>query len=89
MYMQLERLGGDDLMIYVVPADVGKPTSRSEKAKVQDGSCYWEKPLYETVKFLQDPKTGKFHEKIYYFVLAKVQIASNINQVLYHLPNFH
>ncbi|KAK1419113.1 hypothetical protein QVD17_28271 [Tagetes erecta] len=68
---QLGVLGGEDLMIYVVPADVGKPTSRSEKAKFQDGSCYWEKPLYETVKFLQDPKTGKFHEKIYYFVVAK------------------
>ncbi|KVH91859.1 EEIG1/EHBP1 N-terminal domain-containing protein [Cynara cardunculus var. scolymus] len=68
---QLAQLGGDALMISVVPADIGKPTSRPEKAKVQDGSCYWEKPLYETVKFSQDPKTGKFYEKIYYFVVAK------------------
>ncbi|KAI3691777.1 hypothetical protein L6452_31579 [Arctium lappa] len=68
---QLTELGGDALMISVVPADVGKPTSRLEKAKVQDGSCYWEKPLYETVKFSQDQKTRKFYEKIYYFVVAK------------------
>ncbi|KAM0069898.1 putative NT-type C2 domain-containing protein [Helianthus debilis subsp. tardiflorus] len=71
MYMQMALLGGDDLMISLVPADVGKPTSRLEKAKVEDGSCYWEKPLYETVKFSQDPKTGKFHEKIYHFIVTK------------------
>ncbi|XP_076931598.1 uncharacterized protein LOC143596801 [Bidens hawaiensis] len=68
---QLALLGGDDLIISVVPADVGKPASRLEKAKVQNGSCYWEKPLYETVKLTQDPKTGKFHEKIYHFVVTK------------------
>ncbi|KAF5774836.1 putative NT-type C2 domain-containing protein [Helianthus annuus] len=68
---QMALLGGDDLMISLVPDDVGKPTSRLEKAKVEDGSCYWEKPLYETVKFSQDPKTGKFHEKIYHFIVTK------------------
>ncbi|KAI3756445.1 hypothetical protein L1987_56265 [Smallanthus sonchifolius] len=68
---QLPQLGGDALMISMIPADVGKPTSRLEKVKVRDGSCYWEKALYETVKFSQDPKTGKFHEKIYHFIVAK------------------
>ncbi|KAI3681945.1 hypothetical protein L2E82_50254 [Cichorium intybus] len=68
---QLTQLEGDALMISVVPADVGKPTSRLEKSKVQDGNCYWEKPLYETVKFSQDQRTGKIHEKIYYFIVAK------------------
>ncbi|KAD4178368.1 hypothetical protein E3N88_26959 [Mikania micrantha] len=68
---QLAQLGGEALMISMVPADVGKPTSKLEKVEVQDGSCYWEKPLYETVKFSQDPKTGKFHEKIYHFIVAK------------------
>ncbi|KAI3804314.1 hypothetical protein L1987_25762 [Smallanthus sonchifolius] len=68
---QLPQLGGDALMISMIPADVGKPTVRLEKVKVRDGSCYWEKALYETVKYSQDPKTGKFHEKIYHFIVAK------------------
>ncbi|PWA52022.1 EEIG1/EHBP1 N-terminal domain-containing protein [Artemisia annua] len=68
---QLAQLGGDSLMISIIPADVGKPTSRLDKAKVQHGTCYWEKPIYETVKFSQDPKTGRINEKIYYFVVAK------------------
>lgn len=72
MCMQLPQLGGDALMLSMIPADIGKPTLKLEKVKVRDGSCYWEKPLYETVKFSQDPKTGKFHEKIYHFIVAKV-----------------
>lgn len=86
MYMQLEQLDGDTLMISVTPADVGKPTSKLEKTKVREGSCYWEKPLYETVKFSQDAKTGKFLEKIYHFVVAKVNIALNLC-LLYISPN--
>ncbi|KAL4592876.1 hypothetical protein LXL04_005883 [Taraxacum kok-saghyz] len=66
---QLKQSAGDTLIISVIPSDTGKPT-RLEKAKVKDGNCYWEKPHYETVKFLQDPKNGTFHEKIYRFVLA-------------------
>lgn len=57
-------------MISVVPADVGKPTVRSDKASVRDGSCFWENPVYETVKFNREPKSGKIHERIYYFVVG-------------------
>ncbi|KAL7611401.1 hypothetical protein Lser_V15G09858 [Lactuca serriola] len=67
---QLTQVGADALMIAVIPNDVGKPTTRLDKAKVRDGSCYWEKPHYETVKFTQDQKTGKFNDKIYRFVVA-------------------
>ncbi|XP_059642826.1 uncharacterized protein LOC132284715 isoform X2 [Cornus florida] len=67
---QVPQLRGDALIINVVPADVGKPTARLEKAVVQDGSCYWESPVYETVKFVREPKTGKIHERIYYFVVS-------------------
>lgn len=67
---QLNQVAGDTLIISVIPADIGKLTTKLEKAKVKDGSCCWEKPHYETVKFVQDPKNGKFHEKIYNFVLA-------------------
>ncbi|KAJ8538652.1 hypothetical protein K7X08_029948 [Anisodus acutangulus] len=64
------QVAGDALMISVVPADVGKPTLKLEKATVRDGSCYWEKAVLETVKFIQEPKSGKIHEKIYYFILG-------------------
>lgn len=57
-------------MISVVPADVGKPTLKLEKAIVRDGSCYWDKAVFETVKLIQEPKSGKIHEKIYYFILG-------------------
>lgn len=74
MYMQLAPNGGDALTISVIPGDVGKPTARLEKTKVRDGSCYWEKPHSETVKFTRDQKTGKINEKIYRFVVSTVQI---------------
>ncbi|KAJ0427422.1 putative NT-type C2 domain-containing protein [Helianthus annuus] len=67
---QLPPNGGDAFTISVVPADVGKPTATLEKTKVIHGSCYWEKPHSQTVKFTRDHKTGKINEKIYRFVVA-------------------
>lgn len=67
---QLTQIGGDALTLSIIPGDVGKPTARLEKAKVKDGTCYWEKPHYETMKLTQDQKTGKFNEKIYRFVVS-------------------
>ncbi|XP_076912684.1 uncharacterized protein LOC143571050 [Bidens hawaiensis] len=67
---QLAPNVGDALTIAVIPSDTGKPTARLEKTKVKDGSCYWEKPHSETVKFTRDQKTGKVNEKIYRFVVA-------------------
>lgn len=60
------------MIVSVVPADVGKPTLRLEKAKIQDGSCYWKTAVYETVKFVQEPKSGKIHERIYHFIVGTV-----------------
>lgn len=72
------QVAGDALMISVVPADVGKPTLKLEKATVRDGSCYWEKAVLETVKFIQEPKTGNIHEKIYYFILGTGSLKSGV-----------
>ncbi|MQL98441.1 hypothetical protein Taro_031156 [Colocasia esculenta] len=55
----------DTLMVSLIPVDVGKATARSEKASVCNGSCRWEKPIYETVRFVREPKTGTINEKIY------------------------
>ncbi|EPS66074.1 hypothetical protein M569_08704, partial [Genlisea aurea] len=58
------------LTISLVPADSGRPTSKSDVAAVSDGDCLWENPVYESVKFNRDPKSGKIHERIYHFVLG-------------------
>ncbi|KAL7123073.1 hypothetical protein ACP275_01G083100 [Erythranthe tilingii] len=67
---KVPQIGEDALMISVVPSDIGKPTVKSDKASVRDGSCFWENPVYETVKFSRDPKSGKIHERIYHFVVG-------------------
>lgn len=64
--------GVDALVLSIVPGDIGKPTSRLEKSIVRDGICKWENPVYETVKFIQDLKNGKFTERKYYFVISTV-----------------
>lgn len=67
---QVSVVGVDALVVSVVPADVGKPTVKLEKATIHDGCCYWDNPVYETVKFVRDPKSGKIHERIYHFVVS-------------------
>ncbi|KAJ1411830.1 NT-type C2 domain [Sesbania bispinosa] len=67
---QMLQSGVDALVLSIVPGDIGKPTTRLEKATVRGGVCKWENPVYETVKFNQDPKTGKFSERIYHFVVS-------------------
>ncbi|XP_022157644.1 myosin-3-like [Momordica charantia] len=68
----------DALTLSVVPGDVGKPTARLDKATVRDGSCKWENPVYETVKFVRDTKTGKINEKIYYFLVSMGRAKSRV-----------
>ncbi|CAL0303392.1 unnamed protein product [Lupinus luteus] len=58
------------LMISLVPDDVGKPTVKLEKVAIQDGTCSWENPIFESVKLVKDSKSGKLHEKIYHFVVS-------------------
>ncbi|XVF12485.1 hypothetical protein REPUB_Repub08aG0122700 [Reevesia pubescens] len=67
---QVPRLKKSAVTIALVPEDVGKPTLRLEKVTVQDGSCLWENPVYETVKLIRESKTGKLSEKIYHFVVS-------------------
>lgn len=64
--------GIDALSLSIIPGDVGKPTTRLENATVRDGVCRWENPVYETVKFIQEQKTGKINERIYHFVVSTV-----------------
>ncbi|XP_073042895.1 uncharacterized protein [Primulina eburnea] len=61
---------GDELMVSLIPADTGKPTAKSYKAVARDGRCLWENPVYETVKFNREPKSGKIHERKYNFVVG-------------------
>lgn len=59
-------------MVSLIPADVGKPTVKSDKAMVQNETCRWENPVYETVKFNREPRTGKISERIYYVHVSNV-----------------
>ena len=64
--------GMDALVLSIVPGDIGKVTTRLEKAAVRGGVCRWENPVYETVKFVREPKIGKFNERLYHFVVSTV-----------------
>ncbi|KAF6148692.1 hypothetical protein GIB67_003783 [Kingdonia uniflora] len=63
-------LGRDALIVSLVPIEAGKPTAKSEKAAVHDGTCRWENPIFETVKFTQEPRIGGVNEKIYQFTVS-------------------
>ncbi|KAF9689359.1 hypothetical protein SADUNF_Sadunf01G0084100 [Salix dunnii] len=67
---QLPQLHASPLAISVVPGDVGKPTVRLEKGILREESCRWDYPVYETVKYIRDAKTGKINERIYHFVVS-------------------
>lgn len=75
---QVSQIGGDGLTISVVPADVGKPTVKLEKATFRDGSCFWDTPVIETVKFVREPKTGKIHERIYHFLIGTGSLKAGV-----------
>jgi len=68
------------LKVALVPDNVGKPTVKLEKVAVQDGTCSWENPIFESVKFVRDAKSGKLQEKIYHFLVSTV--SSRFNCIL-------
>lgn len=69
------------MILSLVPGDIGKPTARSEKAIVNDGHCRWEIPVYETVKFLKDVKTGKVNQRIYHLIVSTTVSKNKIRNV--------
>lgn len=68
----MPKLKKPALTVSLVPDNVGKTTVKLDKAVVQDGTCVWENPVYETVKLSRESKTGKVHEKIYHFTVSAV-----------------
>nr|XP_011470373.1 PREDICTED: LOW QUALITY PROTEIN: centromere protein F-like [Fragaria vesca subsp. vesca] len=67
---EVPKLKKPGLMISLVPDDVGKPTVKLPKTKAQDGTCTWENPVYESVKLVEESKSGKLKEKIYHFIVS-------------------
>ncbi|KAK9668170.1 hypothetical protein RND81_13G039200 [Saponaria officinalis] len=67
---QVAEIGGSGLVISVVPAENGKPTAKLEKCVIEENNCFWENAVFETVKFILDPKSGKILDKIYYFFIS-------------------
>lgn len=68
----MPQIKAKTLTLSVVPADVGKPTVRLEKAPIIEGNCYWEHPIYETVKLVREPKMERYKEKIFHFIVSTV-----------------
>ncbi|KAJ0967201.1 hypothetical protein J5N97_024118 [Dioscorea zingiberensis] len=67
---QVPLVGWETMVVTLVPQDVGKPTVRSDKAEVVNGECQWVRPISETARLVQDPKSGKFSEKVYQFLVS-------------------
>ncbi|KAG5070205.1 hypothetical protein AAZX31_01G203400 [Glycine max] len=86
---QVFQSGMDALVLSIVPGDIGKPTTKLEKATVRDRTCRWENPVYETVKFIQEPKTGKINDKIYHFLVSTgLPKASSIGEVSMNFADY-
>ncbi|CAJ2650632.1 unnamed protein product [Trifolium pratense] len=86
---QVLQSGVDALVLSIVPGDIGRPTKRLEKATVRDGNCRWENPVYETIKYFQDPKTGKIGDKIYNFLLSTgLSKASAVGEVSINFADY-
>lgn len=60
-------------MVALIPADIGKPIAKLEKAPIVDGSCTWADPIYEMVKLVKNQKTDTYKEKIYFFNVQTVR----------------
>ncbi|WOL10125.1 hypothetical protein Cni_G18879 [Canna indica] len=69
---QVPLSGAEGVTVSLVPLDVGKPTVRSERVSAIGGTCKWLNPIYETVKLVRDPKSGKINEKLYKFLVSAV-----------------
>ncbi|XP_020527558.1 putative leucine-rich repeat-containing protein DDB_G0290503 isoform X2 [Amborella trichopoda] len=70
--------GWDNLSVFLIPLDIGKPTAKTERVPVNNGTCTWEDPIYETVKLTKDPKSGKFEEKNYQFIVSPGSSKGNL-----------
>ncbi|KAH6827871.1 hypothetical protein C2S53_015793 [Perilla frutescens var. hirtella] len=70
MDLPIPQTGWDKLFISFIPADTGKPTAKTTKANVRNGSCKWGDPIYETTRLLQDSKSKQYDEKLYKLVVA-------------------
>ncbi|KAL1547051.1 myosin-10-like [Salvia divinorum] len=66
----IPQTGWEKLFITFIPADTGKPTAKTTKANVRNGSCKWGDPIYETTRLLQDSKSKQYDEKLYKLVVA-------------------
>ncbi|XP_014521385.1 myosin-11 isoform X2 [Vigna radiata var. radiata] len=86
---QVFHSGMDALVLSIVPGDIGKPTTKLEKAAVRDGTCRWDNPVYETVKFVQESKTGKISDRIYHFLVSTgLPKASSIGEVSINFADY-
>lgn len=66
-------IGVEELVLSIVNNESGKPELRSEKATVTDGVCKWKNPVFESVTFNKELRSGKISQKIYHFDISTVR----------------
>uniref|UniRef100_A0A2P2LUH4 Golgin subfamily B member 1-like n=1 Tax=Rhizophora mucronata TaxID=61149 RepID=A0A2P2LUH4_RHIMU len=74
----IPQSGWDKLFVSFIPADSGKPTAKTTKANVRNGTCKWADPIYETTRLLQDIRTKKYDEKVYKLFIAMGSSRSSV-----------
>ncbi|KAK3028843.1 hypothetical protein RJ639_037687 [Escallonia herrerae] len=74
----IPQTGWEKLFITFIPTESGKPTAKTTKANVRNGTCKWGDPIYETTRLLQDSKSKQYDEKFYKLVVSMGSSRSSI-----------
>ncbi|CAI5946746.1 unnamed protein product [Closterium sp. NIES-64] len=66
--------GFDNLVVFVVPADSGKPEGQTPKATVKNGSCAWSGSVTITTKLTRHAKAKAYEPRPYRFVVSSATV---------------
>ncbi|CAI5519182.1 unnamed protein product [Closterium sp. Naga37s-1] len=70
--------GFDNLVVFVVPADSGKPEGQTPKATVKNGSCAWSGSVTITTKLTRHAKAKAYEPRPYRFVVSSNSLRSGV-----------
>ncbi|KAK2999473.1 hypothetical protein RJ639_023412 [Escallonia herrerae] len=74
----IPQAGWEKLFITFIPTESGKPTAKTTKANVRNGTCKWGDPIYETTRLLQDSRSKQYDEKLYKLVVSMGSSRSSV-----------
>ncbi|CAI5472690.1 unnamed protein product [Closterium sp. Yama58-4] len=70
--------GFDNLVVFVVPSDSGKPEGQTPKATVKNGSCAWSGSVTITTKLTRHAKAKAYEPRPYRFVVSSNSLRSGV-----------